>query len=625
MSWKLLRRPGTLFGLFSGASLGVLLITLTLQAQVSDAVMKAEAERVAVVEKVKPSVVAVFGPGGKGGGSGVLISDDGYALTNFHVVSGPGGGMQCGLPDGVLYDAVLVGLDKVGDVALIKLLPKPGKEGHKFPFAPLGDSDKCREGDWSLAMGNPFLLATDFTPTVTFGLISGVHRYQYPEGTLLEYTDCIQIDTSINPGNSGGPLFNMKGELIGINGRGSFDKRPRINSGVGYAISINQIKNFLGHLRSGLDSDHATLGAAVTPQTDKSGIGRLEISQILESADIFRRGITYGDELVALDGHQIGSGNQLKNYLGLFPRGWRIPLAYRKSAQGTDEDAGALKEILVRLMGHQRKLITDDPDPKDPMPQPKGGIKPPDPGTPAAKYFIAKEGFANYWFNREVANELFKNIKKRGDFTALTGKWELEGSIRFLRTKTSSSVKIEIADEKAKEGGGISPVVRMKVGEFPVPDELYPQKRYDKKEHYLAPRESGGFLVAMYLYRNLLVKGAKAFETEFVHGGYEPCYPPTDDKKKTLKDRKVMAEVINGRSGFYSVKFYFNKQDPKEVGRLDYFEVRIDESPDPCEVYCSNYKALPDGQLVPHTLTVIHGDTVYGTLDFTNFKLTPGQ
>src|SRR5947199_406932 len=98
-------------------------------------------------------------------------------------------------------------------------------------------------------MGNPFLLATDFKPTVTFGLVSGVHRYQYPAGTLLEYTDCIQIDTSINPGNSGGPLFNMDGELIGINGRGSFEKRGRVNSGVGYAISINQIKNFMGQQR----------------------------------------------------------------------------------------------------------------------------------------------------------------------------------------------------------------------------------------------------------------------------------------------------------------------------------------------------------------------------------------
>src|SRR5262249_58511953 len=104
-------------------------------------------------------------------------------------------------------------------------------------------------------MGNPFLLATDFTPTVTFGLVSGVHRYQYPEGgVLLEYTDCIQFDTSINPGNSGGPLFNLAGELIGINGRGSlpFDKPGPVHSGVGYAISINQIKNFMGHLRAGL-------------------------------------------------------------------------------------------------------------------------------------------------------------------------------------------------------------------------------------------------------------------------------------------------------------------------------------------------------------------------------------
>src|SRR5437660_7076908 len=203
--------------------------------------------------------------------------------------------MQCGLPDGVLYDAVLVGLDKVGDVALIKLLPK--KEGQDFPFAPMGDSDKVRAGDWSLAMGNPFLLATDFTPTVTFGLVSGVHRYQYPEGKgLLEYTDCIQIDTSINPGNSGGPLFNMQGELIGINGRGSFEKRGRVNSGVGYAISSNQIKNFMGHLRAGLDADHASLGAAVTGEVedeaaskDEGNAARLLVNSILEDSDAYRR------------------------------------------------------------------------------------------------------------------------------------------------------------------------------------------------------------------------------------------------------------------------------------------------------------------------------------------------
>ena len=182
----------------------------------------AEAERVKVIAQVQPAVAAVCFFGGQVCGSGVVISEDGYCLTNFHVVQPTGAVMQCGLADGKLYDSVLVGQDRIGDVALVRLLPK--KEGDKFPFVKLGNSDKVEAGDWSLAMGNPFGLALDFTPTVTFGLISGVNRYQPPEGKgTLEYTDCIQFDTSINPGNSGGPLFNMDGELIGINGRGSFE------------------------------------------------------------------------------------------------------------------------------------------------------------------------------------------------------------------------------------------------------------------------------------------------------------------------------------------------------------------------------------------------------------------
>jgi S1-C subfamily serine protease len=226
-------------------------------------VLEAEEKRVEVVEKVAPTVVAIFGPGGGGGGSGVLITKDGYALTNFHVTQGAGDYMQCGLNDGKLYDAVIVGIDPTGDVAMIKLL---GRED--FPVATLGDSDKVEPGDWTFAMGNPFLLATDFRPTVTYGIVSGVHRYQYPAGTILEYTDCIQTDTSINPGNSGGPLFNSEGELVGINGRGSFEKRGRVNSGAGYAISINQIKHFMEHLKSGRIVDHATLGATVISRDD---------------------------------------------------------------------------------------------------------------------------------------------------------------------------------------------------------------------------------------------------------------------------------------------------------------------------------------------------------------------
>src|SRR5262249_33057336 len=228
-----------------------------------------------------------------------------------------------------------------------KLLPK--KEGQDFPFTPMGDSDKVKAGDWSLAMGNPFLLATDFTPTVTFGLVSGVNRYQYPSGTLLEYTDCIQIDTSINPGNSGGPLFSLDAEIIGINGRGSFEKRGRVNSGVGYAISINQIKNFLGHMRAGLDTDHATLGATVgTSETDDEIGNKMQVRWILENCDAHRRGLDVGDELVAFGGRNMTSVNQYKNVLGLFPKGWRVPLVFRRNNDR--------QEVLVRLMGVQQRI-----------------------------------------------------------------------------------------------------------------------------------------------------------------------------------------------------------------------------------------------------------------------------
>ena len=114
--------------------------------------MKSQADRVAVIAKIKPAVVAVFASGGQGGGSGVLINDDGYALTNFHVVRPAGPTMQCGLADGVLYDAVLVGLDKVGDVALIKLLPR--KAGKSSPSRSWATATRSRPatGRWPWAI-----------------------------------------------------------------------------------------------------------------------------------------------------------------------------------------------------------------------------------------------------------------------------------------------------------------------------------------------------------------------------------------------------------------------------------------------------------------------------------------
>jgi S1-C subfamily serine protease len=565
--------------------------------------LKSEADRVAVVARIKPSVVAIFAQGGQGGGTGVLISEDGFALTNFHVVQPNGPTMHCGLPDGVLYDAVLVGLDKVGDVALIKLLPK--KDGDKFPAATLGDSDTVHEGDWSIAMGNPFLLATDFTPTVTFGLVSGVHRYQYPAGTILEYTDCIQVDASINPGNSGGPLFNMNGELIGINGRGSFDKRGRVNSGVGYAISINQIKNFLGHLRAGLDADHASLGALVTTQTDKTGVGRMVVTSILEDSDVARRGLELEDELLSFAGRPVTSVNHYRNVLGLYPRGWRLPLEYRREQ--------TRKDILARLMGVQRRVLDDPTHPKEDVPKGKTPAAPKGPPSPAAKYFEAKEGFANYYFNKLEQDRLLKGFRGQGDFSALAGNWTLEGTVRLKKLRTESKAKIDITEEK--DGQSSKPVIHLKIDDFPY--TLEPFKKDQEPSALRAPETSGGLLAALYVYHRLLTQGKSGFN-DVAHGGYEPLYPPPPlGEGKALLSQpppRVDTEVLNTRHGPFLVKWFFDRSDQKLIA----FELRQNENEDPCEIYLSDYRSV-EGRMLPHRLQVQYADGHYGTFHFTTF------
>ncbi|MFN5755265.1 MAG: S1C family serine protease, partial [Planctomycetia bacterium] len=329
------RQPTLSVALAVASSLAGIVIV---QAQdVAASVRQAERTRVTTIAKASQAAVAIFA-GDAGGGSGVLVSPDGYALTNFHVVQPAGVAMKCGLADGRLYDAVLVGLDPTGDVALVKLL---GRDD--FPFAELADSDLVEVGDFCFAAGNPFLLATDFQPSISAGIVSGVHRYQFPAGTILEYADCLQVDAAINPGNSGGALFDARGHVIGVNGRASFEKRGRVNVGVGYAISANQLRNFLGFLKGGRLVDHATLGATVATAED----GRVMVSDILESSDAYRRGLRYDDEIVSLAGRNVRTVNAFKNVLGTLPAGWRVPLVIRRG--------GRRMEILVRLAGVHRQ------------------------------------------------------------------------------------------------------------------------------------------------------------------------------------------------------------------------------------------------------------------------------
>ncbi len=579
-------------------------------------VMAAEKKRVAAIEKVKPAVVAVILQGGSNGGSGVLIDEEGYALTNFHVTSGARGPvMKCGLSDGVLYDAVLVGEDKVGDVALIKLLPKKvgGKivspPDGKFPVAKMGDSDKVRAGDWSLAMGNPFLLATDFTPTVTFGLISGVHRYQYPAGTLLEYTDCIQIDTSINPGNSGGPLFNMDGELIGINGRGSFEKRGRVNSGVGYAISINQIRNFLGQLRAGMDTDHASLGASMESESEDGALSRILVKSIIDS-DARRRGLDVGDQLVSFAGRGMTSVNQFKNTLGLFPKGWRVPLVYRRD--------NVRKEALVRLMGIQRQELDGGGPAPGPAPGPPRPVVVP--GGPAAAFYKAKAGFSNYYFNELAQKKLTAEFRKHGDFSTLKNDWTTNGKLAQGGREVVASFSVK--DKGAADGKSVK--VLGEINEIPFGVE--PLNPAEKAENFKLPTESGGFLMALYHYRQLLVHGDKGFVGEFSHGGTEPFYlrPTGNTKLDYVKDR-AMTEVLRTRHAGVAAKWYFALEDGPgnryRKGQLLGFEVQVDRDEEWCEVYLGDYRPVGGGRELPHVFDVWRGDKRYGIFKATGYTL----
>jgi serine protease Do len=159
----------------------------------TESVLRLEEQLVEVVRKVSPTFVVI------GGGSGVVISPDGWMLTNHHVAGDRpvGADWTVKLPSGKIYDAKLVGTDPTGDISLLKIAVK---EGEALPYVEFGDSDSCRVGQWVVALGNPFGFAKDSKPTVTFGLISAFHRYR---GT---YGDAIQTDAPINSGNSGGPL-----------------------------------------------------------------------------------------------------------------------------------------------------------------------------------------------------------------------------------------------------------------------------------------------------------------------------------------------------------------------------------------------------------------------------------
>ena len=575
---------------------------------VDPAVLAAENERIEAMDRASRAAVAVFAKNGQGGGSGVVISPDGYAVTNFHVARPAGNVMKCGMSDGQMVDAVIVGIDPTGDIALIKLV---GRDD--FPTVELADSDQVRSGDWCFAVGNPFLLATDLTPTVTWGVVSGVHRYQYPEGTLLEYADCLQVDAAINPGNSGGPLFDATGRLIGINGRISLEKRGRVNVGVGYAVSINQVKNFLGQLKSGRLVDHATLGAKVSHDADR----RVVIDDILEESDAFRRGLRYGDEIVSFAGRPIGSVNAMKNSIGIFPKGWRVPLVYRRD--------GEAHTAMVRLAGLHREaelaklLGQGDPDAGEPKPgqpprrgpeRPRRPRRPPSPDRqpfpfplPEAlkklfepgqndlvrQHLVERTGYVNYYFNQFHRDRLWKSFAAGSDFAALGGAWTIHGE-----PAEGGELRISLTDDAA--------AIVLPGGELKV------DLTANLAEYLSQAKTAEMLVVSLGLWRRMLVGGPEKFgEVTYFGSTPSPIGPWSAEN---------LAEVLVGTYRGAECRFLFDPNDARLLG----LELWTDDDEDPCELTFTEYgEAL--GRPAPTRIEVRHGDAVYQVLALRQYEL----
>ena len=312
--------------------------------QVSDAsdVNPAEQETlVTLFENVSPGTVAIFTDSGQG--SGFVFDDQGHIVTNFHVVenvSNPGEPVdvvEVRFSSGFMVFGSIVGIDTDSDLAVIKV-DAPAAELKPLP---LGDSSLLKVGQTVVAIGNPFGLES----TMTVGIISALGRTldsqrSSPDGALFSAGDIIQTDAAINPGNSGGPLFNIYGEVIGINcvirTTNFTDTGEPVNSGIGFAISINIVKRVVPVLIQTGNYDYPFLGISSSSALSLDAVNALGLKQytgayvtsVVPNGPADKAGIKAGttqtnyptllaggDLIVAIDGREVRTFDEMLAYL----------------------------------------------------------------------------------------------------------------------------------------------------------------------------------------------------------------------------------------------------------------------------------------------------------------------
>ena len=274
----------------------------------------------------------------QGAGSGVIISEDGYILSNNHVVEGAKE-VSVTLDNKKEYSAEVVGLDPKTDLAVLKI------EAKDLPKATLGNSERLKVGDWVVAIGNPFGL----NHTVTSGIVSA-------KGRVIgagPYDNFIQTDASINPGNSGGPLFNLQGEVVGINTA----IIPQ-GQGIGFAIPVNTAKPLIPQLVEHGEVTRGYLGVniqTITPDLAKAleveeQSGAL-VSDVMSASPAQKAGIERGDIIIDFDGHKISDSRDLPAKVAETPVGEEVKVTILRDGK-EKELAVSVGELAADASSH---------------------------------------------------------------------------------------------------------------------------------------------------------------------------------------------------------------------------------------------------------------------------------
>lgn len=304
----------------------------------------------------------------QGMGSGVIIREDGYILTNNHVISEMNE-LRVILMDGSEYDAEVVGADAVSDVAVLKI------DADGLPFISIGDSDDIQVGQWVMAFGSP--LRADLSNTVTAGIISATGRVQgggfvpsfreAPSGPTPTHS-FIQTDAAINPGNSGGPLVNLRGEMIGINT--AIISRTGGFQGIGFAIPSNAAWDVASQLIETGRVERGRLGVSYGPASpsliDALDLprGAAVVEQVTPGTAAERAGLQSGDIIVSVNGRELTNHQQLSLWIGAMKPGETVELTVNR-----DGDLETLEVELGAWEGDTETVAANEPANRSPREQ----------------------------------------------------------------------------------------------------------------------------------------------------------------------------------------------------------------------------------------------------------------